>query len=86
MTIEEAIIEKVRALSYEGQVKVLRFADSLSAEADANRAEELAVEEAKQWLRDNPDSGIRHAEVLAELGLTEDEFWRMGEEKARRRA
>ena len=86
MTVEEAILEKVRALSPEGREKVLRFADSLSAETDADKIEELAVEEAKRWLRDNPGKGIPHADVLAELGLSEDEFWRLGEEKARRRA
>ena len=65
---------------------MLRFADSLSDKADADKVEELAVEEAKRWLRDNPGKGIPHAEVLSELGLSEDEFWRLGEEKARRRA
>jgi hypothetical protein len=47
--------------------------------------EELAVEEAKQWLRENGGKGIPHEEVLADFGLTMDDFRRMGEERARRR-
>jgi hypothetical protein len=47
--------------------------------------EERAVEEAKQWLRDNGGKGIPHEEVLADFGLTLDDFRRMGEERARRR-
>ena len=48
--------------------------------------EEGAVHEAKQWLRDNGGKGIPHEEVLADFGLTMDDFRRMGEERARRRA
>jgi hypothetical protein len=47
--------------------------------------EERAVEEAKQWLRENGGKGIPHEEVLADFGLTMDDFRRMGEERARRR-
>jgi hypothetical protein len=48
--------------------------------------EERAVEEAKQWLRENGGKGIPHEEVLADFGLTMDDFHRMGEERAQRRA
>ena len=48
--------------------------------------EERAVEEAKQWLRENGDKGIPHEEVLADFGLTMDDFRRMGEDRARRRS
>jgi hypothetical protein len=54
-------------------------------EDEISEEEERAVEEARQWLRENPGKGIPHVEVLAELGLTEDDFWRIGEESARRR-
>jgi hypothetical protein len=47
--------------------------------------EERAVEEAKQWLRENRGKGIPHEEVLADFGLTMDDFRRMGEERAQRR-
>jgi len=47
--------------------------------------EERAVEEAKQWLRENGGKGIPHEEVLADLGLGPDDFRRMGEERAARR-
>ena len=47
--------------------------------------EERAVEEAKQWLRENGGKGIPHEEVLADFGLSMDDFRRMGEERARRR-
>ena len=47
--------------------------------------EERAVEEAKQWLRENGGKGIPHEEVLADFGLTMDDFRRMGEDRARRR-
>jgi hypothetical protein len=47
--------------------------------------EERAVDEAKQWLRENGGKGIPHEEVLADFGLTMDDFRRMGEERARRR-
>ncbi len=48
-------------------------------------AEERAVDEAKQWLRDNGGKGIPHEEVLADFGLTPDDFQRMGEERAQHR-
>jgi hypothetical protein len=47
--------------------------------------EERAVAEAKQWLRDNGGKGIPHEEVLADFGVTMDDFRRMGEERAQRR-
>jgi hypothetical protein len=48
--------------------------------------EERAVDEAKQWLRENGGKGVPHEEVLADFGLTMDDFRRMGEERARRRS
>jgi len=48
-------------------------------------SEERAVDEAKQWLRDNGGKGIPHEEVLADFGLTADDFERMGEQQAQRR-
>ena len=47
--------------------------------------EERAVNEAKQWLQENSGKGIPHEEVLADLGLSMDDFRRMGEERAQRR-
>jgi hypothetical protein len=47
--------------------------------------EERAVDEAKQWLRENGGKGIPHEEILADFGLTMDDFRRMGEERAERR-
>ena len=85
MSVEEAILEKVRALPPDKKEAVLKFADSLGAEAEADEAEERAVEEARQWLGENPGETISNAEVLADLGLTEEDFWRMGEESARGR-
>jgi hypothetical protein len=82
MSVEEAIIERVRALPPEKREEVLKFAESLSSASDD---EERAVDEAKQWLRENDGKGIPHEEVLADFGLTVDDFWRMGEERARRR-
>ena len=32
--------------------------------------EERAVEEAKQWLRENGGKGIPHEEIMREFGLT----------------
>jgi hypothetical protein len=40
MSVEEAILEKVRALPPQKREEVLKFADSLRAEADADEAEE----------------------------------------------
>jgi hypothetical protein len=48
--------------------------------------EERAVDEAKQWLRENGGKGIPHEEILADFGLTMDDFRRMGEDRARRRS
>jgi len=39
--------------------------------------EERAVEEAKQWLRENGGKGIPHEGVLADFRLTMDDFRRM---------
>ncbi len=47
--------------------------------------EERATAEAKQWLRENGGKGIPHEEVLADFGLSLDEFRHMGEERAQRR-
>jgi hypothetical protein len=47
--------------------------------------EERAVDEAKEWLRENGGKGIPHEEVLAEFDLTPDDFRRMGEQRAERR-
>lgn len=47
--------------------------------------EERAVAEAKEWLRENGGKGIPHKEVLADFGLTMDDFRRMGEQRAQRR-
>jgi len=47
--------------------------------------EERAVDEAKNWLRENEGKGIPHEEVLSDFGLTLDDFQRMGERRARRR-
>jgi hypothetical protein len=43
------------------------------------------VEEARQWLRENGGKGIPHEVVLADFGLTMDDFRRMAEERARLR-
>jgi len=53
---------------------------------EIGEGEERAVEEAKRWLRENGGKGIPHEEVLADFGLTMDDFRRMGEEHARRRS
>jgi hypothetical protein len=50
-----------------------------------NEKEGRAVDEAKQWLRENGGKGVPHEEVLAELGLTEADFQQMGEDRAHRR-
>jgi len=47
--------------------------------------EERAVDEAKEWLRANGGRGIPHEEVLADFGLSVEDFQRMGEDRARRR-
>lgn len=47
--------------------------------------EERAVDEAKQWLRQSGGKGIPHEEVLAEFGLTPDDFRRMGEDRDQHR-
>jgi len=52
----------------------------------AAEAEERAVEEAREWVRQNPGRGVSHEEVLADFGLTMEDFQRMGEERAKRRS
>lgn len=52
---------------------------------EISEEEERAVDEAKEWLRENGGKGIPHEEVLADLGLNMDEFHRLGEEHAQRR-
>jgi len=47
--------------------------------------EERAVNEAKQWLQENDGKAIPHEDVLADFGLSTDDFRRMGEERAQRR-
>lgn len=47
--------------------------------------EERAVEEAREWLRNNGGKGIPLEEVLADYGLTTDDFRRMGEARAQHR-
>ena len=52
---------------------------------ETGEEEERAVNEAKQWLQENSGKGIPHEEVLADFGLSPDDFRRMGEERAQRR-
>lgn len=47
----------------------------------AGEEEERAVAEARQWLRDNGGKGIPHEEILADFGLTMEDFHRMGEKR-----
>ncbi len=57
----------------------------IPGEEKVSEEEERAVAEAKRWLRDNGGKGIPHEEVLADFGLTPDDFRRMGEERAQSR-
>jgi hypothetical protein len=59
--------------------------ESILEPEEIGEEEERAVDEAKQWLRDNGGKGIPHEEVLADFGLTVDDFRRMGEERAQHR-
>ena len=52
---------------------------------EISEGEERAFGEAKQWPRENGGKGIPHEEVLADFGLTMEDFRRMGEERAQRR-
>ena len=52
---------------------------------ETSEEEERAVNEAKQWLQENSGKGIPHEEVLADFGLSPDDFRRMGEERAQGR-
>lgn len=54
-------------------------------EEQISEEEERAVAEARQWLRENGGKGIPHEEVLADFGLTLEDFRRMGEKRAQRR-
>jgi len=56
-----------------------------SGSEQISEEEERAVAEAKQWLCDHGGRGIPHEEVLADFGLTPEEFRRMGEKRAERR-
>ena len=47
-------------------------------QGEVGEEEERAVAEAKQWLRDNGGKGIPHEEVLADFGVSMDDFRRMG--------
>ena len=47
--------------------------------------EKAAVAEARDWLKSNGGKGIPHEEVLADFGLSMDDFRRMGEQSAQRR-
>jgi hypothetical protein len=61
--------------------------DALSPEEDADtlsNAERKAVSEADEWLKRNQP--IPHQEVLAELGLTMDDWEKMGQEPLPREA
>ena len=59
--------------------------ESILEREEISQGEEQAVDEAKQWLREHGGKGIPHEEVLAEFGLTMEDFRRMGEERAQRR-
>jgi hypothetical protein len=59
--------------------------ESMLNREEISEAEERAVDEAKQWLRETGGKGIPHEEVLADFGLTPDDFRRMGEEHAQHR-
>jgi hypothetical protein len=48
------------------------------------RKEERATAKARQWLLENGGKGIPHEEVLADFGLTPEEFYRMGQQRAER--
>ncbi|HEY4360561.1 MAG TPA: hypothetical protein VGN17_06315 [Bryobacteraceae bacterium] len=50
-----------------------------------DREEDCEVAQAKQWLRDQGGKGIPPDEILAEFGLTPEDFRRMGEERDQRR-
>lgn len=56
-----------------------------SAPEPISPEEERAVAEAKQWLSEHGGKGIPHKEVLADFGLTEEDFRRMGEQLDQRR-
>lgn len=62
---------------------VVQLLEAMLDREDAD--EERAVDQAKQWLRENGGRGIPHEEVLADFGLSLDDFRRMGEERAQRR-
>lgn len=52
---------------------------------EISEEEERAVADAKEWLSRNGGKGIPHEEVLADFGLTMDDFLKMGERRAARR-
>lgn len=76
------LIDQLAPEQFDAVAGVLKAAlkrEEISAE------EERAVDEAKQWLRDNGGKGIPHEEVLAEFGLTLDDSGKIGEQPAHRR-
>jgi hypothetical protein len=73
--------ELVDQLSQDGLNEVERLLESRLQDEE----EELLVEEAKEWLRQNPGKTFPHEEVLADFGLTMEDFKRMGEQRAKRR-
>lgn len=65
---------------------VARLLDAfLNEPEEISEDEEQAVEEARRWLAEHGGRGIPHEEVLADFGLTMDDFRRMGEERAAER-
>ena len=44
---------------------------------ETNEEEERAVNEGRQWLQENGGKGIPHEEVLADFGLSPDDFRRV---------
>ncbi len=61
------------------------LANASPEEEEISEGEERAVAEAKEWLRQNGGKGNPHEEVLADFGLTMDDFVKMGERRAARR-
>ena len=54
------------------------FLETIMDPEEISEGEERAIDEAKQWLRENGGQGVPHEEVLAEFDLTADDFRRMG--------
>lgn len=81
----EHVHELVNRLPEAQLTAFARLLESILEREPIGQEEERAVEEARQWLRENGGNAIPNAEVLADFGLTEEDFWRLGEERARRR-